>query len=101
MATTDETAVPAAAASQPAAAVSGFSARRANIATVLQMPPKIAVPFLLCNLGGILILFACMTAGAAALILLAAAVVLSLGSLVAAIIREVVAESSRNRRLRS
>jgi hypothetical protein len=98
MVTTNEATAPASASSQPAAAVPRVSAWRPSISAFLQMPPKVAVPFLLCNLGGILILFACMTEGATALILLAA-VVLSLGSLVAAIIREVVAESSRNRRL--
>jgi mannitol-specific phosphotransferase system IIBC component len=66
----------------------GFSISWSSISTAVNMPPKVAVPFAMSAVGGVLVLFACAAEGKVALVLLAVAIALAVGSLIAALVME-------------
>ena len=59
------------------------------------MLPKVAVPFAMNAVGGVLVLFACAMEGKGALVLLAIAVALAVGSLIVALVMERQAVTAR------
>ncbi len=76
-------------------ATAGFPISWSSISAAVSMPPKVAVPFAMSALGGVLVLFACAMAGKVALVLLAIAVALALGSIIAALVMERPAVTAR------